>query len=66
VIAPAVQDADDLDLIDLTLVGVGAGFQRDEVGPFDSMRTDRRMSGASPPESWKVPKRICSGFDGRI
>src|SRR6266436_615066 len=65
-ISPAVHGADDLDLMDLTLVSVGVRFKKNEIGPFDQHAHGRPNFRASRPESRKVPKRICLGFDRRI
>jgi hypothetical protein len=54
-VTPAVHNADDLDLIDLTFVNIRTGFKKNEIRSFNQHAHRRPNFGASPPESGKGP-----------
>jgi hypothetical protein len=55
-ITPTVHDADDLDPVDRTLVGVGVRFEENEIRPFDEDARTRANIGAARPEPGEVRK----------
>src|SRR5260221_1991321 len=62
-VTPTVHDADDLDLVDRTLVSVGVCFKRYEIGPLDQHAHSRPKVTAARPKPGIMLKRIGLGFN---